>query len=125
MLIFVLRKRVKLAVELLWVTNKAIDRCPFLLLQPLWTVTGLLFFWALWVAVLLSLGTAGEVGGGGTVPLESAQGSPRCITSISPPLPSSGRCPMPMAMGLGPGARSVNMGNVSSSDLKGSWVCVW
>lgn len=64
MLIFVLRKRVKLAVELLWVTNKAIDRCPFLLLQPLWTVAGLLFFWALWVAVLLSLGTAGEVGGG-------------------------------------------------------------
>ncbi|XP_053772268.1 choline transporter-like protein 3 isoform X3 [Desmodus rotundus] len=68
-LIFVLRKRVKLAVELLWVTNKAIDRCPFLLLQPLWTVTGLLFFWALWVAVLLSLGTAGaaQVTGGGQV----------------------------------------------------------
>lgn len=50
----------KLAVELLRVTNKAISSCPFLLAQPLWTVTILLVFWVLWVTVLLSLGTAGE-----------------------------------------------------------------
>ncbi|XP_037008950.2 choline transporter-like protein 3 [Artibeus jamaicensis] len=68
-LIFVLRKRTTLAVELLQVTNKAIDRCPFLLLQPLGTVASLLLFWALWVAVLLSLGTAGaaRVTGSGRV----------------------------------------------------------
>lgn len=50
----------KLAVELLRVTNKAISSCPFLLFQPLWTFAILLLFWVLWVAVLLSLGTAGE-----------------------------------------------------------------
>ncbi|XP_054420665.1 choline transporter-like protein 3 isoform X1 [Pteronotus mesoamericanus] len=59
LLIFVLRRRMELAVELLRVANTAIGRCPALLLQPLWTVAVLLFFWALWVAVLLSLGTAG------------------------------------------------------------------
>ncbi|KAB0364145.1 hypothetical protein FD754_008301 [Muntiacus muntjak] len=58
-LIYVLRKRIKLTVELLQVTNKAISSSPFLLLQPLWTFTILIFFWVLWVAVLLSLGTAG------------------------------------------------------------------
>ncbi|KAI4590738.1 hypothetical protein MJG53_001787 [Ovis ammon polii x Ovis aries] len=58
-LIYVLRKRIKLAVELLQVTNKAISSSPFLLLQPLWTFAILIFFWVLWVAVLLSLGTAG------------------------------------------------------------------
>ncbi|XP_036762385.2 choline transporter-like protein 3 isoform X2 [Manis pentadactyla] len=58
-LIFVLRKRKELAVELLQVTNKAIRSSPFLLLQPLWTFAILVFFWVLWVAVLLSLGTAG------------------------------------------------------------------
>ncbi|XP_019523742.1 PREDICTED: choline transporter-like protein 3 isoform X2 [Hipposideros armiger] len=58
-LIFVLRKRMKLAIELLWVTNKAISSSPFLLFQPLWTFAILIFFWVLWVAVLLSLGTAG------------------------------------------------------------------
>ncbi|KAL6042545.1 hypothetical protein STEG23_023868 [Scotinomys teguina] len=57
-LIFTLRKRVKLAVELLQVTNKAISSCPFLLFQPLWTFAILISFWVLWVAVLLSLGTA-------------------------------------------------------------------
>ncbi|KAI4580531.1 hypothetical protein MJT46_019300, partial [Ovis ammon polii x Ovis aries] len=59
-LIYVLRKRIKLAVELLQVTNKAISSSPFLLLQPLWTFAILIFFWVLWVAVLLSLGTAGK-----------------------------------------------------------------
>ncbi|XP_045148099.1 choline transporter-like protein 3 isoform X2 [Echinops telfairi] len=58
-LILVLRKRLKWTVELFRVTNKAISCSPFLLLQPLWTVTILVFFWVLWVAVLLSLGTAG------------------------------------------------------------------
>ncbi|XP_045403442.1 choline transporter-like protein 3 isoform X2 [Lemur catta] len=58
-LIFVLRKRTKLAVELFQVTNKAISSSPFLLFQPLWTFAILIFFWVLWVAVLLSLGTAG------------------------------------------------------------------
>ncbi|XP_073090415.1 choline transporter-like protein 3 isoform X3 [Manis javanica] len=60
-LIFVLRKRKELAVELLQLTNKAIRSSPFLLLQPLWTFAILVFFWVLWVAVLLSLGTAGAV----------------------------------------------------------------
>ncbi|ELK05807.1 Choline transporter-like protein 3 [Pteropus alecto] len=58
-LIFVLRKRVKLAIEIFRVTNKAISSSPFLLFQPLWTFAILIFFWVLWVAVLLSLGTAG------------------------------------------------------------------
>ncbi|XP_059941487.1 choline transporter-like protein 3 isoform X5 [Mesoplodon densirostris] len=58
-LIFVLRKRIKLTVELLRVTNKAISNSPFLLFQPLWTFAILIFFWVPWVAVLLSLGTAG------------------------------------------------------------------
>lgn len=58
-LIFVLRKKKKLAVELLWVTNKAISSSPFLLFQPLWTCAILVLLWVLWVAVPLSLGTAG------------------------------------------------------------------
>ncbi|ELV11957.1 Choline transporter-like protein 3 [Tupaia chinensis] len=59
-LIFVFRKRIKLTVELLQVANKAISSSPFLLLQPVWTFAILIFFWVLWVAVLLSLGTAGS-----------------------------------------------------------------
>ncbi|XP_008579641.1 PREDICTED: choline transporter-like protein 3 [Galeopterus variegatus] len=59
-LIFVLRKRIKLTVELFQVTNKAISSSPLLLFQPLWTFAILIFFWVLWVAVLLSLGTAGS-----------------------------------------------------------------
>ncbi|XP_068396463.1 choline transporter-like protein 3 isoform X1 [Eschrichtius robustus] len=58
-LIFVLRKRIKLTIELLRVTNKAISNSPFLLFQPLWTFAILIFFWVTWMAVLLSLGTAG------------------------------------------------------------------
>lgn len=75
-LIFTLRKRVKLTVELLQVTNKAISRCPFLLLQPLWTFFILVFFWVLWVAVLLSLGTAGtaQVMEGGQVEYKPLSG---------------------------------------------------
>ncbi|XP_012998329.1 choline transporter-like protein 3 isoform X5 [Cavia porcellus] len=59
-LIFILRKRIKLTVELFQVTNKAFSSSPFLLFQPLWTFAILIFFWVLWVAVLLSLGTAGS-----------------------------------------------------------------
>ncbi|XP_005388837.2 PREDICTED: choline transporter-like protein 3 isoform X4 [Chinchilla lanigera] len=59
-LIFVLRKQIKLTVELFKVTNKAVSSSPFLLLQPVWTFAILIFFWVLWVAVLLSLGTAGS-----------------------------------------------------------------
>ncbi|XP_030876596.1 choline transporter-like protein 3 isoform X3 [Leptonychotes weddellii] len=59
-LIFVLRKRIKLTVELFQVINKAISNSPFLLFQPLWTFAILIFFWVFWVAVLLSLGTAGK-----------------------------------------------------------------
>lgn len=75
-LIFTLRKRVKLTVELLRVTNKAISRCPFLLLQPLWTFAILVFFWVLWVTVLLSLGTAGtaQVMEGGQVEYKPLSG---------------------------------------------------
>ncbi|XP_036198323.1 choline transporter-like protein 3 isoform X2 [Myotis myotis] len=75
-LIFILRRRTKLAVELLQVTNKAISRCPFLLLQPLWTCAVLLLFWAFWVAVLLSLGTAGaaQVTAGGRVEYQPLSG---------------------------------------------------
>ncbi|XP_029804468.1 choline transporter-like protein 3 isoform X2 [Suricata suricatta] len=58
-LIFVLRKRITLTVELFQVINKALSNSPFLLFQPLWTFAILVFFWVLWVAVLLSLGTAG------------------------------------------------------------------
>uniref|UniRef100_A0A0P6JEK6 Choline transporter-like protein n=1 Tax=Heterocephalus glaber TaxID=10181 RepID=A0A0P6JEK6_HETGA len=59
-LIFVFRKRIKLTVALFQVTNKAINSSPFLLFQPVWTFAILIFFWVLWVAVLLSLGTAGS-----------------------------------------------------------------
>ncbi|XP_022352747.1 choline transporter-like protein 3 isoform X3 [Enhydra lutris kenyoni] len=58
-LIFVHRKRIKLTVELFQVINKAISNSPFLLFQPLWTFAILISFWVFWVAVLLSLGTAG------------------------------------------------------------------
>ncbi|XP_006831107.1 PREDICTED: choline transporter-like protein 3 [Chrysochloris asiatica] len=57
--IAVFRGRIKLTVGVFQAINKAINSSPFLLLQPLWTVAILLFFWVLWIAVLLSLGTAG------------------------------------------------------------------
>ncbi|XP_072500168.1 choline transporter-like protein 3 isoform X2 [Notamacropus eugenii] len=67
--IFVLRERIQLTVDLFQVTSKTISSSPFLLLQPLGTFFILIFFWVLWVAVLLSLGTAGttEVTTGGHV----------------------------------------------------------
>uniref|UniRef100_F7D5R7 Choline transporter-like protein n=1 Tax=Ornithorhynchus anatinus TaxID=9258 RepID=F7D5R7_ORNAN len=69
LLIFALRKRIPLAIELIRVMNKTIGDSPFLFLQPLWTFIILISFWTLWVAVLLSLGTAGtaQVISGGQV----------------------------------------------------------
>ncbi|NXS09183.1 CTL3 protein, partial [Neodrepanis coruscans] len=58
-LIFVLRKRLRFTVQLFRIVGKIIGRIPFLLFQPLWTFLILIVFWAFWVAVLLSLGTAG------------------------------------------------------------------
>ncbi|XP_007534060.2 choline transporter-like protein 3 isoform X2 [Erinaceus europaeus] len=75
-LIFILRKRIELTIELFQVMNKALRSIPFLLFQPLWTVALLLFFWVLWVAVLLSLGTAGtaHVGEDGQVEYKPLSG---------------------------------------------------
>ncbi|XP_049621723.1 choline transporter-like protein 3 isoform X2 [Suncus etruscus] len=75
-LIFILRKRIKLTVELFQVTNKVISSSPLLLFQPVWTFALLVFFWALWVAVLLSLGTAGtaQVIQGGQVDYQPLSG---------------------------------------------------
>ncbi|NWW64313.1 CTL3 protein, partial [Ifrita kowaldi] len=58
-LIFVLRKRLQFAVQLFQIVGKIIGRIPFLVFQPLWTFLILIMFWIFWVAVLLSLGTAG------------------------------------------------------------------
>ncbi|XP_044528015.1 choline transporter-like protein 3 isoform X3 [Gracilinanus agilis] len=75
-LIFVLRERIQLTVDLFQVTSKTISNTPFLLLQPLWTFIILIFFWVLWVAVLLSLGTAGtaQVMTGGRVEYQLLSG---------------------------------------------------
>ncbi|NXS66971.1 CTL3 protein, partial [Pandion haliaetus] len=58
-LILVLRKRLQFTVQLFRIVGKIIGRIPFLLFQPLWTFLILIAFWVFWVAVLLSLGTAG------------------------------------------------------------------
>ncbi|XP_008051259.1 choline transporter-like protein 3 isoform X2 [Carlito syrichta] len=75
-LIFVLRKRIKWTVELFQVMNKAISCSPVLLSLPLWTCAILIFFWVLWVAVLLNLGTAGtaQVMEGGQVEYKPLSG---------------------------------------------------
>ncbi|NXL55922.1 CTL3 protein, partial [Chordeiles acutipennis] len=59
-LILVLRKRLQFTVQLFRIVGKIIGRIPFLLFQPLWTFLILIVFWVFWVAVLLSLGTAGK-----------------------------------------------------------------
>ncbi|KAM4720633.1 choline transporter-like protein 3 [Rhinophrynus dorsalis] len=59
-LIFVLRKRMQVTIQLFQVASKFISCIPFLLLQPLWTFLILILYWMLWVAVLLSLGTSGS-----------------------------------------------------------------
>ncbi|XP_071983622.1 choline transporter-like protein 3 [Engystomops pustulosus] len=58
--IFLMRKRIEMTIQLFQVTSSFISHIPFLLLQPLWTFLILLFYWILWVAVLLSMGTSGS-----------------------------------------------------------------
>ncbi|XP_041126115.1 choline transporter-like protein 3 isoform X2 [Polyodon spathula] len=58
-LILVMWRRLKLITELFRVANETVSTVPLLLLQPVWTFIILIFFWTYWVAVLLSLGTAG------------------------------------------------------------------
>ncbi|XP_042322086.1 choline transporter-like protein 3 isoform X2 [Sceloporus undulatus] len=59
-LMLVLRKRIHLTIQLFQVANKIIGNVPSLFLQPLWTFIILILYWVYWVAVLLSLGTAGN-----------------------------------------------------------------
>ncbi|XP_066480162.1 choline transporter-like protein 3 isoform X2 [Tiliqua scincoides] len=59
-LILIVRKRIPLTIQLFQVTNKIIGNVPSLFFQPLWTFIILFLFWLFWVAVLLSLGTAGN-----------------------------------------------------------------
>ncbi|XP_077189064.1 choline transporter-like protein 3 isoform X1 [Paroedura picta] len=59
-LILILRKRIQRTIQLFQVASKIISNIPSLLFQPLWTFMILIFFWVYWVAVLLSLGTAGN-----------------------------------------------------------------
>ncbi|KAE8610501.1 hypothetical protein XENTR_v10012150 [Xenopus tropicalis] len=58
--IFVLRKSIQMTIQLFLVTSKFIRCMPLLVLQPVWTFVILIFYWVLWVAVLLSLGTSGN-----------------------------------------------------------------
>ncbi|XP_048352178.1 choline transporter-like protein 3 isoform X1 [Sphaerodactylus townsendi] len=60
LLILILRKRIGRTIHLFQVVSKIISNIPSLLFQPLWTFMILIFFWVYWVAVLLSLGTAGN-----------------------------------------------------------------
>ncbi|KAM9325364.1 choline transporter-like protein 3 [Gastrophryne carolinensis] len=59
-LIFLLKKRINITIQLFQVASSFISQIPFLLLQPLWTFLILLFYWIMWVAVLLSMGTSGS-----------------------------------------------------------------
>ncbi|XP_075038413.1 choline transporter-like protein 3 [Mixophyes fleayi] len=59
-LIFLLRKRIQMTIQLFQVASSFISHIPLLLLQPLWTFLILMFYWILWVAVLLSMGTSGS-----------------------------------------------------------------
>ncbi|XP_069823827.1 choline transporter-like protein 3 isoform X2 [Dendropsophus ebraccatus] len=57
---FVMRRKIQMTIRLFLVVSRFIGRIPFLMLQPLWTFLILLFYWMLWVAVLLSMGTSGS-----------------------------------------------------------------
>ncbi|XP_078264396.1 choline transporter-like protein 3 [Rhinoraja longicauda] len=59
-LTLVMRKRVNLTIQLFRMASSLIRNVPLVLLQPLWTFLMLALFWTYWVAVLLSLGTAGN-----------------------------------------------------------------
>ncbi|XP_076193899.1 choline transporter-like protein 3 isoform X2 [Aptenodytes patagonicus] len=75
-LMLVLRKRLQFTVQLFRIVGKIIGRIPFLLFQPLWTFLILIAFWVFWVAVLLSLGTAGtaQTTSGGQVEYRALSG---------------------------------------------------
>ncbi|XP_061860233.1 choline transporter-like protein 3 isoform X2 [Colius striatus] len=75
-LTLVQRQRFRFTVHLFQVVGKIIDRIPFLLFQPLWTFLILIVFWVFWVAVLLSLGTAGaaQTTSGGQVEYRALSG---------------------------------------------------
>lgn len=57
---FVMRKRMALTIALFHVAGKVFLKLPLLALQPLWTFTSLMLFWAYWLMVLLFLGVSGE-----------------------------------------------------------------
>ncbi|CAH2311434.1 Hypothetical predicted protein [Pelobates cultripes] len=59
-LIFILKKRISMTIQLFEVASKFISCVPLLILQPLWTFIILIFYWVFWVAVLLGLGTSGS-----------------------------------------------------------------
>ncbi|XP_072129587.1 choline transporter-like protein 3 isoform X1 [Mobula birostris] len=59
-LTLVMRKKISLTIQLFQIASKLLQNIPLLLLQPLWTFIILALFWTYWVAVLLSLGTAGN-----------------------------------------------------------------
>ncbi|CAJ1052264.1 choline transporter-like protein 1 [Xyrichtys novacula] len=56
---FIMRKRVALTISLFHVAGKVFIHLPLLALQPFWTFLCLMLFWVYWIAVLLTLGTAG------------------------------------------------------------------
>ncbi|GCC30982.1 hypothetical protein chiPu_0009436 [Chiloscyllium punctatum] len=60
-LTLVMWKRISLTIQLFRVASSLLGSVPLLLFQPLWTFIILTLFWMYWVAVLLSLGTAGNV----------------------------------------------------------------
>ncbi|XP_041064340.1 choline transporter-like protein 3 isoform X2 [Carcharodon carcharias] len=59
-LTLVMWKRISLMVQLFRIASNLLGSVPLLLFQPVWTLIILALFWMYWVAVLLSLGTAGN-----------------------------------------------------------------
>ncbi|XP_072366646.1 choline transporter-like protein 3 isoform X1 [Scyliorhinus torazame] len=59
-LTLVMWKRIGLTIQLFRITSNLFSNVPLLLFQPVWTFIILTLFWIYWVAVLLSLGTAGN-----------------------------------------------------------------
>ncbi|XP_067846063.1 choline transporter-like protein 3 [Heptranchias perlo] len=59
-LTLVMWKRISLTIQLFRISSNLLRNVPLLLFQPLWTFIILTLFWMYWVAVLLSLATAGN-----------------------------------------------------------------
>ncbi|XP_078074966.1 choline transporter-like protein 3 isoform X2 [Mustelus asterias] len=59
-LTLVMWKRIGLTIQLFRIASNLFASVPLLLFQPVWTFIILTLFWIYWVAVLLSLGTAGN-----------------------------------------------------------------